>query len=68
MLDILLALLDPATQARYAALKQKVRTFVAEQRDPTPEEWADLNAETASLSSVLQQAAAALDEPTPPPA
>ncbi len=62
LLDILVLLVDPGVQAKYAALKLKIQTMVNEGRDPTPEEWDALNAETTDLSDQLQEIAAAMAE------
>jgi hypothetical protein len=43
----------PEIMARYSALRDKVRQMVEEGRDPTPEEWAAMDAETSDLLGKL---------------
>ncbi len=51
MVDLLAAGLQlaPEIRARYAATSAKVKKMVTEGREPTPEEWAALDAETDDL-------------------
>lgn len=48
------AVMLPEIRARYDALSALVKTMVEEGRDPTPEEWAALNAETDDLMAQLR--------------
>jgi len=59
LLDVLAVLLAsyPGAKDRFDRLSAKVRTMVEEGRDPTDEEWDELNAETRELSDRLQAAA-----------
>ncbi len=50
------ASLAPEIMARYRDTSAKVRTMVEEGRDPTPDEWADLDAETDDLFRQIQDA------------
>lgn len=38
---------------RFDRTADKVEMFIAEGRDPTPEEWAEINAETDALLSAI---------------
>lgn len=51
MLDLVAAaaIMAPELRARYKSLQSKVETMVKEGRDPTQEEWAELDAETEKL-------------------
>lgn len=55
----------PDAMTRYAALRKTVGEMVAEGRDPTPEEWAALNAETDDLMDTIRQSSAASTPPEP---
>lgn len=48
------AVMLPEIRARYDTLSSMVKTMVEEGRDPTPEEWAALNAETDDLMAQLR--------------
>lgn len=50
------ASLAPEIMARYRDTSAKVRTMVEEGRDPSPEEWAELDAETEDLFRQIQDA------------
>ena len=50
------ASLAPEIMARYRDTSAKVRTMVEEGRDPSPEEWAELDAETEDLFRKIQNA------------
>lgn len=43
----------PAIMSRYSALRDKVKSMVEEGRDPTPEERAELDAETDEIMAQL---------------
>ncbi len=49
------ASLAPEIMARYRDISAKVRTMVEEDRDPTPEEWGELDAETEDLFRRIQE-------------
>lgn len=55
LVDLLAAGLQlaPEVKARFDASSEKVKQMVAEGRDPTPEEWDALNAETEELMSQI---------------
>jgi len=46
----------PDAKRQYDALSKQIRSLVAEGRDPTQTEWAELNARLAALSSRLESA------------
>ena len=50
------ASLAPEIMARYRDVSAKVRAMVEEDRDPTPEEWGELDAETEDLYRRIQNA------------
>jgi hypothetical protein len=50
------ASLAPEIMARYRDTSAKVRTMVEEGRDPTQDEWGELDAETEDLFRKIQDA------------
>lgn len=50
------ATLAPGIMARYRDISARIRVMVEEGRDPTPDEWADLDAETDDLFRQIQDA------------
>lgn len=60
-LDIVAAALVaiPELKARYDAYRAKIQVFVDEDRSPTPEEFAELVAESDDLTEAIKAAAAA---------
>jgi hypothetical protein len=50
------ATLAPGIMARYRDISARIRVMVEEDRDPTPDEWADLDAETDDLFRQIQDA------------
>ena len=55
MLDIFAASIQlaPELLASYNESKTKIKQFVQEGRDPTPEEWQELNSRIDSLQTAL---------------
>lgn len=48
-----MAIIVPEQQERYLALNADIRKMVEEGRDPTDEEWAEIDAETDALIEAL---------------
>lgn len=58
LFDFLIAALRVAPEVlmRYRELRQRIERWIAEGRDPTPEEWRELDALTEALHERIQQA------------
>lgn len=57
LLDIVVAASTtlPEVLGKYQAVRSKIDQMVAEGRDPTPEEWADLDADIEESRDALRQ-------------